>query len=72
MEWGMRTDLRRLGRARMAARRGEPPPTRETQDFLLVYARGPDLHTLRRHDRVEPNLEVADRLVDVHELVQPK
>ena len=29
-----------------------------------------DLHALRRHDRVQSNLEVADRLVDVHELVQ--
>ena len=67
-------------------RRGEPPtrritlrqieptetpsPQQKTQDFSLVYARGPDLHALRRHDRVEPDLEVADRLVDVHELVQ--
>ena len=66
----MSTSLRRLGRAWTAARRGEPPPMRETQDFSLVYERGPDLHALRRHDRVEPDLEVADRLVDVHELVQ--
>ena len=42
------------------------------EDSRPVYARGPDLRCLRRQNRVEPDLEVADRLVDVHELVQPE